>query len=366
VRPWLKDTIVLPIERAMEERLASDSGAARRAQAARWAAWLFAAAGVLGLASLLAPADGERNAALVSLLAVGDLVVAAMIATRPRHRWNERRLVVVALAGLAMTFLFALAGAVPSFGYPTFFLLLFAWVGTALPRGSSLRLCVPGTAAYVLPLVVRDAPTPLVASVVVAVPVMVLIGECTGAVVGRLDELNARLSHTALSDDLTGIGNRRRADELVRGIDPGDGVIMIDLDHFKQVNDRDGHSAGDRVLAELGSLLRRTVRGEDLVARYGGDEFLVIAPRSGDRALLVAERIVERWRELPDAPTLSLGVAVRQPHESAAETLGRADDAVYAAKRAGRNRVSAGDPETPTRLPQRPHPLPRRSALSQG
>jgi diguanylate cyclase (GGDEF)-like protein len=309
----------------------------RPAEAARWAALLFAAAGVLAFVSLLAPGEGDRHATLVVVLGVVDLVVAAAIARRAPDRWQTSGLVVVAGLGLLLAFLFALVGGVPSFGYPTFFLLLFAWIGVALPRGWGLRLAVPAAAAYVVPLIVRDAPAELLVSAAIVVPMMVLIAEVMASVVGRL-------SMAARSDELTGVGNRRRADELLREIAPGDAVIMIDLDHFKRVNDSGGHAAGDHVLAELGSTLRSTVRDRDLVARYGGEEFLVIAPNAGQRAAVVAERIVEAWRRAAGRPTLSLGVAVHEPPESSEDTLQRADAAVYAAKRAGRDRICVADP----------------------
>ena len=83
----------------------------------------------------------------------------------------------MAVAGLVLAFLFALFGGVASFGYPTFFLVLFAWIGSALPPGYGLRLAAPATAAYLVPLLVRGESTQLISSVVIAVPLMVLIAE---------------------------------------------------------------------------------------------------------------------------------------------------------------------------------------------
>ena len=119
---------------------------------------------------------------------------------------------------------------------------------------------------------------------------MVLIAEVCAAVVARLDGVASVLAVTASRDELTGVGNRRRADELLRELAPGDAVIMIDVDHFKQVNDHHGHAAGDLVLTELGALLRRVIRDSDLVARYGGEEFVVIVRDASDEAQAVAER----------------------------------------------------------------------------
>jgi hypothetical protein len=140
--------------------------------------------------------DGDRHAGLVALLGLGDLAVAAFLTTFSPDRWTERRLVVVAVGSLVMVDLFALSGAVPTFGYPTFFLVLFAWIGLALPRGHGLRLAVPAAVAYVLPPILRDGPVEVVVSVIVAVPVMVLIAEVCAAVVARLDGLASALALT--------------------------------------------------------------------------------------------------------------------------------------------------------------------------
>jgi GGDEF domain-containing protein len=249
----------------------------RHGEMARWAGWLFAASGVLAFVGLLMPADGPRSVPAVVILSCADLLVAAVIAVLPARWWDVRRLTRLALVALVLCSLFVLSGAVPAFGYPTFFLILFAWIGLALPRGTALRLALPAAIAYALPPVLRHAAPPLATSVVVAVPLMVLLAETAASVVSRLDRLNSALLTAATSDDLTGVGNRRRADELLRALVPGDAVIMIDIDHFKQVNDRLGHAAGDDVLARLGGLLREVIRDDDVVARYGGEEFVVVA-----------------------------------------------------------------------------------------
>jgi diguanylate cyclase (GGDEF)-like protein len=127
-------------------------------------------------------------------------------------------------------------------------------------------------------------------------------------------------------------------------------VLMVDADHFKQVNDTYGHSAGDAVLVEIMSRLKASLRTEDFVGRIGGEEFLVVLPATPEEeALRVASRIRERIanktlvygrEEIPF--TVSIGVAERDPGEANIDLLiKRADDAMYAAKRAGRNRVFA-------------------------
>ncbi|TML92025.1 MAG: GGDEF domain-containing protein [Actinobacteria bacterium] len=147
------------------------------------------------------------------------------------------------------------------------------------------------------------------------------------------------LAAATLRDELTGIGNRRHAAAMLESLLPGDAVGLLDLDHFKAVNDRDGHAAGDAVLVTMGDYLREHLRYEDSAARYGGEEFLVLLRQIPDRALETAERLVEGWRARQPGVTISMGVSVHRAEQSAAATLGHADAALYAAKRTGRDRV---------------------------
>jgi diguanylate cyclase (GGDEF)-like protein len=121
-------------------------------------------------------------------------------------------------------------------------------------------------------------------------------------------------------------------------LQPGDALIIADLDHFKQVNDTIGHIGGDRVLVRLGQYLRAGLRRDDGVARYGGEEFLVLARRAEDPKD-IAERLVAGWAALGEATTLSAGVAVHHRGSSPALTLAEADEALYKAKDAGRDRA---------------------------
>ncbi|HET7521179.1 MAG TPA: GGDEF domain-containing protein, partial [Candidatus Limnocylindria bacterium] len=128
-------------------------------------------------------------------------------------------------------------------------------------------------------------------------------------------------------------------------------AVLLDLDHFKAFNDGNGHLAGDEALARVGAILRQSVRRDDMVFRYGGEEFLILIP-GGDResAAALAERVRLAVQDDPSgAPwglTVSAGVAVADRF-SAGNPLGllrRADVALYQAKRAGRNRVVVDDP----------------------
>ena len=146
-------------------------------------------------------------------------------------------------------------------------------------------------------------------------------------------------SLASLRDELTGVGNRRQANLMLERLRPGDALVLIDLDHFKEVNDRDGHAAGDKVLRVLGQHLRDAVRDGDDVARYGGEEFLLLLRRAGAEAFPAVERILESWRARHMATSFSAGVAFHDGNRPATITIGQADAALYAAKRTGRNRV---------------------------
>jgi diguanylate cyclase (GGDEF)-like protein len=165
-----------------------------------------------------------------------------------------------------------------------------------------------------------------------------LFGAQAGLAVEQL-RVKEELTTAAMEDALTGVGNRRRAAVLLEGLRPGDAVVLIDLDHFKLVNDTAGHATGDRVLVLLGRYLREAARGADTVARYGGEEFLLVLKQANEAALSATERLTQGWRDLRPLTTFSAGVAVHVEGRSPAATLGRADAALYRAKRTGRDRV---------------------------
>jgi diguanylate cyclase (GGDEF)-like protein len=130
-----------------------------------------------------------------------------------------------------------------------------------------------------------------------------------------------------------------RLDLLAANQEQGFAVLMLDLDDFKRLNDEYGHLHGDDVLANVAGLLSENVRETDSIARYGGEEFVVAMPGAPlSEAVAVAERL--RETVLASTPTsISVGCAVREPGESAASVLKRADDLLLAAKRTGKNAV---------------------------
>jgi len=170
----------------------------------------------------------------------------------------------------------------------------------------------------------------------------------------ELSAANKRLQQQALSDALTELPNRRFAMErleqewaLTRRGERALSCMMLDIDHFKKINDTFGHQLGDEALKQVADALRKTARAQDVVCRYGGEEFLVICPDTGATAAYqAAERMrvsVESLRMLaPDGRcvplTISIGVAEKEGAMAEMEKLiNRADDSLYAAKKQGRN-----------------------------
>jgi diguanylate cyclase (GGDEF)-like protein len=171
---------------------------------------------------------------------------------------------------------------------------------------------------------------------------------------------NKLLEQLSTTDPLTGLRNRRYLAEVLsveflraKRYKTPLSVVMADIDHFKAVNDRHGHSAGDSVLEAVGSLLKRRLRGSDHGGRYGGEEFLmVLANADGDGARVFAERLRNEVASTEMAAetgavirvTLSVGIATLGPeHETPGDLVSEADEALYRAKQAGRNRVMGAE-----------------------
>ncbi|HEX7254558.1 MAG TPA: GGDEF domain-containing protein [Gaiellaceae bacterium] len=158
--------------------------------------------------------------------------------------------------------------------------------------------------------------------------------------------LLVQLQETARTDDLTGLPNRRAWDEelpreLARAARDARAVCvaMLDLDRFKRFNDDRGHQAGDRLLKQAAAAWSSQLRASDMLARYGGEEFSLLLPGC---TLDGAQTLVQRLRaSMPDGETVSAGIACWDETETAEEFVGRADAALYAAKRGGRNRLVA-------------------------
>ena len=239
-----------------------------------------------------------------------------------------------------------------------------AWVASADDRWSSRSWGITPATADLVPLDYR------IAARSTGPDLIILVGEPlrTDDVAADLLAVNASLvserrklgrervmlDRKASQDALTRIANRGSFDARLAlevglaGPEHGFALIMLDIDHFKLLNDRFGHQAGDEVLRWLGGQLRDAARKDDFVGRYGGEEFVAILPNAGSEdARSWADRLcrIIRETEIPGVETkvtMSAGVATWQPGDDGAGLLKRADRALYQAKEGGRDRVVIG------------------------
>jgi len=189
----------------------------------------------------------------------------------------------------------------------------------------------------------------------------VVVSACAYVFSRRSNDQRRRLEHLATIDPLTGVKNRRSMDqELAMAVANAErtgvpqAMVILDIDHFKQINDRFGHVVGDDILTELVALINSHTRRYDQLFRFGGEEFVLLLPGVDSKSLKSVmanlQRTVRRYLHGPGGlVTVSYGVATLQPDETVENWLIRADSALYQAKETGRNRVVfADDPNEPT------------------
>jgi diguanylate cyclase (GGDEF)-like protein len=312
----------------------------------------FAGVAFLGIAVLAGPAAADQPLELSIGAALTVLVVAALLlAPTPRSRFLA--LVVPAVAYLVVVAL--LRDATRGSGGGGAVLVLLPVFAVALHGTRAalwavivalvLTLTVPvlaiGGANY--PLAgIRSATLFGAIAVVLGLSVQSLVAELRAREVER-ERLLERLSRLAHTDVLTGLPNRRGWTEALDG-DPmlaACAAAVLDLDHFKAINDTQGHAAGDRLLRSVAAAWRDALRPGDVLARLGGDEFGLLLPDTGAGE---AGAIVEQLCALvPGATTCSAGVASWDGRETADEVVARADRLLYVAKANGRGRVVADD-----------------------
>jgi diguanylate cyclase len=194
----------------------------------------------------------------------------------------------------------------------------------------------------------------VVASLPLLVAYPIAVGIATYRLTRRVRDQNRMLAELSRTDGLSGLLNRISWEQIVyvemarcrRSHRPAS-LLMIDVDHFKQINDRYGHPAGDQVIRNVAAIVGRTVRASDISGRYGGEEFAVVLPETDvEGAAVIAERIRKRIEAATMEPaagircTVSIGIAAAQPDiEDGGDWIARADRALYEAKRLGRNLV---------------------------
>lgn len=321
---------------------------ARSVAAARQASLLFLAAGIMTIVNNHVPnANHQAINDYVGLMAV---VASPLGLLLPWERWPARATLVYFPFCLALLVMNAMYGSTAREIYAFWFVVAFVWVGIHHPSRTSLALGAPAAVAYLIPLLAgADASSEAISSVCVAIPGAVLIGEVLSATNTGLrrarvaqDTAFELLAVAAVTDDLTGVGNRRQVNTMLDTLQPGDALLLLDIDHFKDINDRLGHLVGDEVLSDLGEYLNVSVRDSaDTVARYGGEEFLIVLRRPGNGASRTAERLLNGWRATNPLATFSIGIALHRQDVAATATLHEADQALYEAKASGRDRCQA-------------------------
>lgn len=221
------------------------------------------------------------------------------------------------------------------------------------------RGAVVVSALGVLALLVIPGTFDSTAHVILFLITATLAGTLASIFAYRTESQRMQLEALASRDPLTGAFNRRTLDDELgiaiadaRRQDTACGLAMLDLDHFKHVNDRFGHEAGDQVLVEFTRVIDAAIRPGDRLFRYGGEEFVLLMPDVDAGALAARcdelRRRVSGTLDTPGGPiTVSIGAAVLRPGESAQAWLSRADAAVYQAKRQGRDRVVVHDATSP-------------------
>jgi diguanylate cyclase (GGDEF)-like protein/putative nucleotidyltransferase with HDIG domain len=325
-------------------------------------AGLFAAGASLALLTVLLPHSSRANEAGL-LIIVGDAyVVAGILAWRAGNVSGRVLQVALGWGSTLITGVAYFSGESPS-PLVFFYLWVFLYSAYFFTKRQATAQIVYVAAVYGGLLAAAPPPGGVPAWWVVGIGALLVAAVVIGVMRQRNDQLIGRLYDAARTDPLTQLLNRRGFRDLLdldleraRRSGGRTAVVVGDVDHFKQVNDRSGHSVGDAALKRVARLLEQGKRQIDVAARVGGEEFALIIPDADeDGALALAERLRLAVREefLGAAVpiTISFGIASYPAHgETAASLLRAGDEALYAAKESGRNRAVTYTPMLRGRL----------------
>jgi diguanylate cyclase len=275
------------------------------------------------------------------LVAGGMVVAGAATSVALRDREHGAALCgypLIVFSGLA---LLGVVNPLLGSAYTGFIMVSFIYVGLCMPPGWTLRLLLPATFIWLTANGVFSGAT--LPALEVKLPIALGLWACVGGLLARQTTLTLQSADTlrrqARLDPLTDLHNRRALPGIFALATGGDAVILIDLDHFKQINDEHGHAGGDRVLVEFAGVLADSVRDDDLVVRYGGEEFMLYLPNTTPKqADAVLHRIRERWRAGRPLTTFSAGIAHVTSADDVSRAVAAADECLYQAKQAGRDR----------------------------
>jgi diguanylate cyclase (GGDEF)-like protein len=326
--------------RRFRQRVAAVVDVTSTDDAARLGRWLMVFQGlVIGLTGSWVASDDDVHlmvfAAATALVALG-----ALSQLLPWHRWSRWMLALYPHAAMAV--LIVLGVGVPSAApaYNALLTLWFMYVGVVAPVHTGLKLLPAAlvTFAAMQQHIGREQVVRLVLAAAVWVVLSDVLALRAAVTSGRTEDLQ----HQAETDALTGLPNRRALEGALASLCAGDVVMVLDLDHFKQVNDAGGHDFGDQVLVDFAATLLAVVRGRDQVARFGGEEFVLVLPQQnvlGLGAASVTARLRQRWAQQYPGITWSGGASCHQDGDDPHHTLREADRALYRAKESARDRV---------------------------
>jgi diguanylate cyclase (GGDEF)-like protein/putative nucleotidyltransferase with HDIG domain len=319
-------------------------------------AGLFCAGATLALLTVLLPHSSRANVLGLLAIVANAYVVAGLLFWRARAVSSSVLQAALAWGSTLITGVAYFSGSTPS---PLVFFYLWVFLYSAYfftRKEAALQIVYVGI-AYAVLLVAAPPPSGLPAWWIVGMGSLLVAAILIAVMRGRSEELIERLYEAARTDPLTKLLNRRGFRELLdleleRSRRSGAPLALVvgDIDHFKEVNDRSGHAVGDAALRRAADLLSHGVRRIDAAARIGGEEFALVLPDVEDKpAYVLAERLRCALREEFAADTvaitISFGIASYPQHgETAGSLLRAADEALYAAKQAGRDRSVIHDP----------------------
>ncbi len=346
--------------RSSARKRAETPGAFERWLASYSGAGLFAAGATIDVAVALSRASDEGRTAALLIGAAALLGGAAMVALERAGRTSLRLIYLFNLAAVALVAVLVACTGGPTSPYPGFYLFAIVHTAAFQPRRRVAALVALVIALLLAPAIYDPDPGSATfdALALAAVPGVIVVAAALTLAAEVIRKQQSALRDLTLLDGLTGAGNYRMfwlalEAESARARRQGDpySLVLLDLDGFKPINDELGHVVGDRALRQVAEVLRDAVRGEDVVCRHGGDEFSVVAARTGPgEAAELAHRLcdaVAQGVELPVGRRLSssAGWATFSTEDlEPAEIHRRADDALRRAKRPPRPvaRMGAG------------------------
>lgn len=306
-------------------------------------ALLWGAGTILVTTSLLAPGGESDEPAALTVGAVSLAYALALFLGAGRlPRWSFDVAVGVG-TGLVSVLVWRSGGAISSFA--PLYVWELAFAAAFLPLWRTALQCLLAAAGYVAAIDLADADAPTERVVIVLATLLIVPG-LVAAVRAHVDQLVDDLDLQATTDPLTGLANRRALSAAIERERARDArthrslsVVVLDLDHFKAVNDRFGHPVGDRALTHVADVLRSGCRAADIAARTGGEEFALLLPETdGPAALLIAERVRAEIARSTTSDGVRLTASFGVAQNDGSDLLTSADGALYRAKAAGRDR----------------------------